>query len=68
MLPFHHDGMRELLPIGGRLPRFGKHVTVRFGDAVASESGLVGQTVGEITDWAADQLLALQAEAVRETP
>ena len=61
VLPFHHDGMSDVLPIGSRFPRTGRAVTVRFGHAADSTSGLAQRSVGEITEWATDQLLELQA-------
>lgn len=63
VLAFHHDGMSEVLPIGSRFPRFGRTVTVGFGESEDSRSGLAELSAGEITDWAADQLLALQAKS-----
>ena len=65
VVPFHHQGMGALLPIGGRLPRVAKRITVRFGEAVASDAGLARRPIEAITAWAADQLLALQAAAVQ---
>ena len=63
VLPFHHHGMREVLPIGGRFPRFGKTVTVRFGEALDSRGDLAERSIAEITEWATHQLLALQARS-----
>lgn len=60
VLPFHHDGMSDVLPIGRRFPRTGKTVTVRFGEPDDSTSGLAERSVAEITEWATHQLLALQ--------
>ena len=62
LLPFHHHGMRDVLPIGSRLPRTQKTVTVRFGEAEDSAADLSERSVTEITQWAGDQLLALQAK------
>ncbi len=63
LMPFHHRGMEEVLPIGARLPRVGKTVEVWFGDVVDSDRGLADRSVSEITDWAEEQLLRLQHEA-----
>ena len=61
LLPFYHQGMREVLPISSALPRMGRTVTLRFGTCVDSSEGLAEATLEEITQWATDQLLALQA-------
>ncbi len=31
MIPVSIDGMQEVLPIGKKIPRLGKHVVVKFG-------------------------------------
>ncbi len=66
LLAFHHRGMHDVLPIGARFPRFGKRVTVRFGDVCDSSDGLARQSTQAITAWAETQLLALEAESFRE--
>ena len=63
VLPFHHNGMREILPIGSRFPRFGKTVMLRFGEPLDTRAGLAELSTEEITDWATRQLLALQEES-----
>lgn len=64
VLPFHHRGMREVLPIGVIVPRVGHTVTVRFAESVDSAAGLADKSVAELTQWATEQLLALQAQAL----
>lgn len=61
LLPFHHHGMADVLPIGAVLPRLGKQVTVRFGTAHDSATGLAGQSVQAITRWAEAQLQSLES-------
>lgn len=34
LLPFYHDGMHRVLPIGAKVPRRGQTVRVRFGEAI----------------------------------
>jgi len=63
LLPYHHWGMEEVLPIGARLPRLGKHVQLRFGEITDSRDDLAQRSIDEITRWAEDQLTALQSEA-----
>lgn len=60
VLPFYHHGMDDVLPIGGRFPRPGKTVSVLFGEAEDSNVALSERSVGEISEWAAQRLLALQ--------
>ncbi len=45
-LPFYHYGMREVLPIGARVPRWGKDVRLVFGDAIDFNEEFVGQIAG----------------------
>jgi len=66
LLGFHHRGMHEVLPIGGRFPRFGKTVSVRFGKVVDSKDGLVNEDTSGITDWVEAELLSLEAESFGE--
>jgi monolysocardiolipin acyltransferase len=70
LLPFHHLGMHEVLPIGARVPRVGRTVTLRFGDARASSDGLADQDEARIMAWVEEQLLALEAQTLgsREPP
>ncbi len=63
LLPYHHWGMENVLPIGSRWPRRGQRITLRFGDITDSDSGLADASVEDITSWAEAQLLALQEEA-----
>jgi len=65
LVPYHHWGMENVLPIGARLPRVGQRVVLRFGPVTDSRDGLADQSVEAITTWAEQQLLALQAEAQR---
>lgn len=61
LLPFHHTGMGDILPIGARLPRVGKRVRLRFGEVHDSDSGLADGSPAEITAWAEARLLELEA-------
>lgn len=63
LLPFHHRGMEDILPIGTRFPRFGNTVSVRFGEITDAAAGLADASIEEITTWAEEQLLGLQAQA-----
>jgi monolysocardiolipin acyltransferase len=63
MLPYHHWGMEKVLPIGASWPSTGQRVQLRFGELTDSDRGLADRSVDEITTWAEEQLLALQAEA-----
>jgi len=62
VLPWIHEGMHEILPIGARFPRFGHTVRARFGEITDSALELASRPVEEITRWAEEQLQALQAE------
>ena len=61
LLPFHHRGMEQVLPIGQNFPSFGKQITLRFGSIHDSDTGLADQSATEIMDWAEAELLALEA-------
>lgn len=63
LLGFHHRGMHEVLPIGARFPRFGKRVTLRFGEVRDSRDGLAGESTPAIMAWVEAELLALEAES-----
>ena len=45
-LPFYHYGMHEVLPIGAKVPRWGKDVRLLFGDAIDFNERRVGQIAG----------------------
>ena len=45
-LPFYHYGMQDVLPIGAKVPRWGKKVRLMFGDAIDFNKELVGQIAG----------------------
>jgi len=45
-LPFYHFGMHQVLPIGAKVPRWGKHVRLMFGDAIDFSRELVDQIAG----------------------
>jgi len=64
LLPFHHQGMHEVLPIGARLPRVGRTVTLRFGHGRASDDGLADQDEAQIMAWVEEQLLGLEARTL----
>ncbi len=68
VLPFYHDGMSNVLPIGSRLPHMGKTVTLRFGEPNDSTLQLAELSSAQITEWATNQLLALEAEALTARP
>ena len=67
MLPFLHAGMQHVLPIGARLPRWGRTVTLRFGAIEDSAKGLADRSLEDITRWAESTLAQLQA-GVRAGP
>lgn len=62
VLPFHHSGMREVLPVGGRIPRVGKRIVVRFGEVVDSDEGLADQSISDIVAWGESAFGELEAE------
>jgi monolysocardiolipin acyltransferase len=62
LLPFHHRGMADILPIGSHIPRVGKRVELVFGEALDTAEGLADEPPDTITAWATRQLVALQAE------
>jgi len=64
LLPFHHKGMHDVLPIGARLPRLGRTVTLRFGDHLASDEGLADQEPRSVMSWVEAQLLALERQTM----
>lgn len=60
LLPFHHRGMENVLPIGAKWPRTGNLVQLRFGEVTDSAAGLAEQGPDAVTAWAQAQLLELQ--------
>ena len=62
LVPFHHRGMENILPIGTVVPRIGQRVQLRFGDVTDSNDGLADQGREAITAWAERQLLDLQGQ------
>lgn len=46
-LPFYHEGMQRVLPIGARLPARGQLVRLRFGEIVDCDAAFVDATSGE---------------------
>jgi monolysocardiolipin acyltransferase len=52
VLPFHHRGMREILPVGARVPRIGRQVVVEFGESLDTAEGLADAPVEDIMAWA----------------
>jgi monolysocardiolipin acyltransferase len=64
LLGFYHHGMREVLPIGARLPRIGNTVSVRFAEVHDSADGLSEERLESITDWIEQSLLELQDAAL----
>jgi monolysocardiolipin acyltransferase len=46
-LPFYHFGMHQVLPIGAKVPRWGKNVRLMFGDAIDFSKELVSQIAGD---------------------
>jgi monolysocardiolipin acyltransferase len=67
VIPFHHTGMENVLPIGTRWPRTGNELTVRFGEWVDTAEGLADQSIEAITSWAEDRLLELEAASRGES-
>lgn len=61
LLPFHHTGMEDVLPIGARFPKVGQTVRLAFGQVLDSDDGLADQGPEAITQWAEDRLLELEA-------
>ncbi len=66
LLPFSHLGMQKILPIGSFLPRMGHKVRLEFGEVTDSAQGLSKKAAPEITAWAEQQLLDLQARALAD--
>ncbi|MCO4748088.1 MAG: 1-acyl-sn-glycerol-3-phosphate acyltransferase [Proteobacteria bacterium] len=66
VLPFHHRGMHEVLPVGGRIPKMGKRVVVRFGEVVDSAEGLADASISEIIEWAEQTFAALESTALAQ--
>lgn len=64
LLPFLHEGMQRVLPIGARLPRIGQTVTLCFGAIEDAASGLADRSVDEIIRWAEQTLTSMQSGAV----
>jgi monolysocardiolipin acyltransferase len=67
VVPFHHSGMEQVLPIGHRLPSINKRVELRFGQVTNTADGLADQPVDAVTRWAEDQLGGLERLAHGET-
>jgi len=69
-MPFYHRGMHEILPIGSRLPRWGKEVDVLFGDATRIDDAWIHQLAPDadtpaarwqqVTSWAEATLTTLE--------
>ena len=57
---FHHRGMDNVRPIGGRFPKIGQKISLKFGEVVDSDEGLADGSPAEITAWAERKLLDLQ--------
>ncbi|MEZ4316654.1 MAG: lysophospholipid acyltransferase family protein [Myxococcota bacterium] len=74
LLPFHHTGMEQVLPIGAKLPRLANHLTLEFGTILDSDAvppgprdpdappelPLADRSVADITSWAEARLLELE--------
>ena len=75
-IPFYHRGMHELLPIGGKLPRLAKQVTVWFGEPTRINEAWLEALQGSpgekqalwraATSWSEEQLLALEQLSLRQ--
>ena len=65
LLPFHHRGMHEVLPIGARVPRIGRRLTLRFGPHLDSNDGLADRDERAVIAWVEERLLALEAETLQ---
>jgi len=68
VLVFHHQGMRQVQPIGARLPRIGRRVQVRLTAPVDSDLELADHTEEDITKWATERLLELERHARGDGP
>lgn len=60
VVPYYHRGMEQVLPIGAKLPAFGKSVSLLFGPCTDTAGDLAERPVEEITAWTQAQLAALQ--------
>lgn len=74
VLPFVHTGMQEVMPIGAKLPRIGKTVTVLVGDPInfndilnleANQNVPRGKLYDAVTARIRDQLQKLKAQVER---
>ncbi|TNE87005.1 MAG: 1-acyl-sn-glycerol-3-phosphate acyltransferase [Deltaproteobacteria bacterium] len=68
VLPFHHQGMRDVLPVGARLPRVGREVIVRFGEAVDTDEGLADRSVEDLVAWAEEVFSSLARKSAEAGP
>lgn len=57
-LPFYHDGMHRVLPIGARIPARGEHVRLRFGEIVDCADSFVDRAARGATGRARWESLA----------
>ena len=72
---FYHYGMHTVLPIGAKIPRVRKKVTVRFGPATTISQQWLTDNYGEnnpdlwalLRDWSKEQLLDLEAKTRPES-
>lgn len=82
VLPFYHQYMEKVLPVGGRFPRIGKKVRLVFGESLDLEANqlksLFGakvfdsenfrDSISQITDWTYKTLKALEDKTRNEFP
>ena len=74
LLPFYHQGMESILPIGGRFPRIGKRVLIHIGELYEADEGFLQQQaeaypaetlVDSLTTWAYETLKKMEI-AIRD--
>ena len=70
VMPFYHDGMHRVLPIGHRVPRLNQEVIVQFGESTVIDDAWSDQILSGASDdkeawrmateWVRDKLLTLE--------
>lgn len=81
ILPFMHSGMEKILPVGGRFPKIGNKVSVRFGKIIDSlhnelksfhdlferpEQDAKREAMQGVTAWGQETLTSLQQEIIAD--
>ena len=62
LLPFYHQGMDSVLPVGARIPRLGQNVRVIVGEVLDGSAGLAHQSQEEIMTRVEQLLLKLERQ------